>query len=70
MSTPPARCCAPATSGRCNNAPAPYGQSRYIGAVEIAACNHPKHQAALRSLPDFQRRAGVCGADECGKAAE
>ena len=70
MSTPPARCCAPATSGRCNNAPAPYGQSRYIGAVEIAACNHPKHQAALRSLPDFQRRAGVCGADDCGKAAE
>ena len=70
MSTPPARCCAPATSGRCNNAPAPYGQSRYIGCVEIAACNHPKHQAALRSLPDFRCRAGVCGADDCGKPDE
>lgn len=67
MSAPPTRCCAPATSGRCNNAPAPYGQSRYIGSVEIAACNHPKHQAALRSLPDFQRRDGYCGADDCHK---
>ena len=70
MSAPPTRCCSPATKGRCSNAPAPYGQSRYIGTVEIAACNHPKHQAALRSLPDFQRRAGVCGADDCGKPAE
>lgn len=63
----PARCCAPATSGRCSNAPAPHGQSRYIGPVEIAACNQPKHQAALRSLPGFTRRDGVCGADGCGK---
>lgn len=69
MSDAPTRCCVPATSGRCANAPQPGVQSRYIGPVEIAACNLPKHQKALWSLPSFTRREGYCGADGCCKVA-